>query len=352
MMTNTKMFDCIVKTKARSDFNFTPEISAFKPVIPAVGSVSAKAMTPQEAMQMLKRKQAEARLQQVKDAFDKAQRAKELLRERLSQEAIFSVVYVPFVIAEVAWDYIDSILDISAYLKIHETKRLCRAMKELRQQYDRDRYRIITDSCRESETENMIMFQDELKDFFSKMYKAYKFILTQTHGKIVDDMLMIVASVYVCRTVFDALFKYEAAQMKCVSRAIGYEIDTLLPDTLRKMNDLVIEFAGDCRMPPDYKSLQERFAKELTEYIIDVEINDLDKQEDVKPKASKTKKVSTPKQIRPMKEIVNDIKSVIADLTADLDKSANGNKRAGVRARKASVKLEKLMKEYRKASLQ
>lgn len=46
----------------------------------------------------------------------------------------------------------------------------------------------------------------------------------------------------------------------------------------------------------------------------------------------------------------------VAELYADFAKDANaqiekGNKAAGTRARKASLELEKLMKEFRKASL-
>ena len=36
----------------------------------------------------------------------------------------------------------------------------------------------------------------------------------------------------------------------------------------------------------------------------------------------------------------------------DMAKSTEGNKSAGVRARKASLELEKLLKEYRKVSLE
>ncbi|EGJ71072.1 hypothetical protein Bcop_0859 [Bacteroides coprosuis DSM 18011] len=53
-----------------------------------------------------------------------------------------------------------------------------------------------------------------------------------------------------------------------------------------------------------------------------------------------------------MKELVEKV----ADLVAQFNKDANaqienGNKAAGVRARKASLEIEKIMKDFRKASL-
>ncbi|MDE6114653.1 histone H1 [Barnesiella sp. WM24] len=54
-----------------------------------------------------------------------------------------------------------------------------------------------------------------------------------------------------------------------------------------------------------------------------------------------------------MKEIVEKIKeSYNAFLTDSALQIENGNKAAGTRARKASLELEKLMKEFRKASLE
>ena len=54
-----------------------------------------------------------------------------------------------------------------------------------------------------------------------------------------------------------------------------------------------------------------------------------------------------------MKELLEKADALVSafkqDATAQLE---NGNKAAGTRARKASLELEKLMKEFRKASLE
>ena len=54
-----------------------------------------------------------------------------------------------------------------------------------------------------------------------------------------------------------------------------------------------------------------------------------------------------------MKELVDKIAEVYANFQKDAaDQVENGNKAAGTRARKASLELEKLTKEFRKASLE
>lgn len=53
-----------------------------------------------------------------------------------------------------------------------------------------------------------------------------------------------------------------------------------------------------------------------------------------------------------MQELLSNIKAEIETFTLNADLQANkGNKAAGTRARKASLGIEKAMKEFRKASL-
>lgn len=54
-----------------------------------------------------------------------------------------------------------------------------------------------------------------------------------------------------------------------------------------------------------------------------------------------------------MEETIKTIEKVVMnDLLPNLAQNYKGNKAAGVRARKASLELEKLFKEYRKQSLE
>ncbi len=54
-----------------------------------------------------------------------------------------------------------------------------------------------------------------------------------------------------------------------------------------------------------------------------------------------------------MKELIEKIQETYAAFAADANAQAEkGNKAAGTRARKASLQIEKMMKEFRKASLE
>ena len=59
------------------------------------------------------------------------------------------------------------------------------------------------------------------------------------------------------------------------------------------------------------------------------------------------------KNKRIKKELVEKVAALYADFSKDANAQIeNGNKAAGTRARKASLEIEKAMKEFRKASLE
>lgn len=53
-----------------------------------------------------------------------------------------------------------------------------------------------------------------------------------------------------------------------------------------------------------------------------------------------------------MKELIESIKALHDDLNTNMELSLNGNKAAGVRARKNTLELERLYKQYRKESIE
>ncbi|MCM1235133.1 MAG: hypothetical protein NC489_33965, partial [Ruminococcus flavefaciens] len=307
-----------------------------------------RAMTPEQMMQELQRRKQAAQEAAVRAIAEKAERDKKLLHETLSEEAQFSITYVPYVIAEVAWDYADSILDYATLMRLRETKPLCREIRNLRREYDRERFKIINDKWRASETENMIMFQETLSDFFGGIQKYVVEHLTAKYGEIEYHTRLLVGASYACRIVMTALQRYCAAQEKIVTSILGYSIgNTLYPKELKRLYVLVKEFAGDTTLDKaDFAKYEQEQATELAKYIADTEINDEDKQQ------NNSQTTKTEMTMEEMTSLVAEINATIAAFQKDAELNVNkGNKAAGTRARKASLKLEKLMKTYRKNSV-
>lgn len=239
-------------------------------------NVSSATMSPDELMRELKRRKETERAAALRAAVEKAERDKQRLRSVLSEDAIFSITYVPFVIAEIAWDYADSILDFAVIMKLHETKKLCRAIRELRTEYNRKRFEVIDDNWRKSETENMIMFQEILSDYFCKIYRSFREKLIQAYNDLEENSVMLIASVYCCKTVIAGLMRYCQTQEKVVASILGYEINSIMPKQVNRLNTLVSEFVGDSPLS-DIEPVIKQYAEELAEYINDTELNTTDK---------------------------------------------------------------------------
>lgn len=343
MMKSERMFGTLIDATGKRIGLGELHNASWSNVIP-----QQRVMTPEQMMQEVERRKQAARQAAIRAIAEKAERDKKLLHETLSEEAVFSITYVPYVIAEVAWDYADTILDYAAIMRLRETKPLCREIRELRRQYDRERYKIINDKWRASETDNMIMFQETLSDFFSDIQKYVVNNLTAKYGEIEFNTRMLVGASYACRIVMTALQRYCTAQEKIVTSILGYSIgNTLYPKELKRLYLLVKEFAGDTTLDEaNFAKYENEKADELAQFIADTEINDEDKQQN----NSQTKKAKL--TMEEMTSLVAEINATFAAFQKDAELNVNkGNKAAGTRARKASLKLEKLMKQYRKESV-
>lgn len=53
-----------------------------------------------------------------------------------------------------------------------------------------------------------------------------------------------------------------------------------------------------------------------------------------------------------LKKLVDEINGKFVDFGSNAEANSNGNKASGVRARKASLEIEKMLKEYRKLSIE
>ena len=62
-------------------------------------------------------------------------------------------------------------------------------------------------------------------------------------------------------------------------------------------------------------------------------------------------KITKSLTLKNMKETIKKITAIVETLQIELAKAAEGNKAAAARARKATLELEKLGKEYRKQSV-
>lgn len=263
--------------------------------------------------------------------------------ELFSREELFRFAYVPFVIAELVWDYADTVIILSQNIGNSATRRLSRTIRKARADYEYERRKCVDDEQREREIQNGYVFEDATKDITDEMLKHLRNDIESEYPDLLDDSRDLLLAVYQCHITSRALLRYLDRQSERVAKRAGHAIGKMMPKSYYLMDKLIPEFIGNKPASANFrKSMNdyiERYAVEMER----IEMNDIDENQQ-----------QTPKQQTTMTniELFNKIQSVMASFNTDLDKNIiKGNKAAGVRARKASLELEKLMKQYRKQSV-
>lgn len=191
----------------------------------------------------------------------KTQEDEELRLSRLlDKETLFRFAYVPFVIAQLVWDYADTILNMAALLRISETRKLCRAVRELRREYDRIRAPHIDAAHEASEVSNMYVFEDGVADITKQLLLNLRINLRSEYPELEDDYMSYLIAVYQCDITLKSLLLYTRKQTEIIEKKIDRHVGHILPESVYQLNRLVIEFIGD-------KPVSESFAKLKKQYI-------------------------------------------------------------------------------------
>ena len=223
---------------------------------------------PKEFHQQLEQRQAQ--LIQEKQERDRQREIK--LSKVLDSETVMRFAYVPFVVANLAWDYVDTIFDMASFLRLEKTKPLKRAILELKKEYDyiRKPYQ----GYRTSYTENMYAFEDGVKDIV-KLYMANVEIdLRCEYPNLDPDHLMLLKAVYQCHLILLSIYDYVAKQKKKIEGIVKHTIGDVLPKELRRLDGLVLAFSGDKPLSQKFAEQQKVYANNIAIKMCLIELNE------------------------------------------------------------------------------
>lgn len=214
-------------------------------------------------------------LQRRKAVAEQQREERETLKlsKILDQDTLFRFAYVPFVIAELVWDYADTILTLSAMMR-NGAKKLCRAVKELRRDYDRERTPYIDEAHRDSEVENMYVFEDGVKDIYSQMLVNLRCDLKSEYPSLDNDSVDFLTAVYQCDITMQSLLIYTRKQTEKIERIVGHRIGNILPKQMYQLARLIPEFAGDKSASDRFKTLKKQYEQTFATQIALIELSD------------------------------------------------------------------------------
>lgn len=195
------------------------------------------------------------------------------LSEVLDDITMFRYGYVPFVIAELAWDYADTVIDMAIMCNNPMTKRLSRAVRELRRAYEKYRAMIVSKDSKDDEENNMYEFESEVSKIFALYITNLKCDLVSKYADIEENTMHLLVSVYQCLIVTKSLLRYSAIQTVKAQEMAGYPVDDVMPQSIRSLATLITEFAGDMPVSDEFMKQQETYISTLATQIGLIELN-------------------------------------------------------------------------------
>ncbi len=195
------------------------------------------------------------------------------LSEVLDEITMFRYGYVPFVIAELAWDYADTVVNMAIICGYAQTKKLCRAVRELRREYERYHDKVVSSDGKECESDNMMVFEDAVKDIFNLYITNVKCDLIREYHNIDENTLHFLVSIYQCLIVIKSLLRYSAEQTKKAEKVAGYHVEDVMPREIRSLETIIAAFIGDMPVSDRFIKEQETYIKTFATQIALIELN-------------------------------------------------------------------------------
>ena len=210
------------------------------------------------------------------DELKRKEEDEELRISRLiDKDTLFRFAYVPFVIAQLVWDYADTILSTAAWLKISETKKLCRAVRELRRDYDRIHSAHIDAKHEASEVSNMYVFEDGVAGITKQLLLNIKIDLKSEYPDLDADHLSFLIAVYQCDITLKSLLLYTRKQTERIAKKIDRNVGNILPESIYKLDKLILEFVGDKPVSNRFRNLKQQYIETFATQIALIEMTEI-----------------------------------------------------------------------------
>ncbi len=197
----------------------------------------------------------------------------------LSREELFRFSYVPFVIAELVWDYADTVMICAQHIGNPATRRLSREIRNARTEYERLRQRHIDADNREREIENGYVFEDGVHDITSQMLVNIQCDIRSAYSDLNDDSRDLLIATYQCHVTSAALLKYIEKQRRDVARRLNRNVGNILPPSYMVMHRLIPEYIGDKPATPRFRDLMNKYIDTFATQIGLVELTDTPENE-------------------------------------------------------------------------
>lgn len=147
-------------------------------------------------------------------------------------------------LGSLVWDYADTVLNYAQMLRIPETKKLSRAVKTIKVDYDHFRSKLLNNTYLQKEEGIGLALEELCTDHLKKLHYGLKAEIGKY--RLSPDYVQMVESVQQCLTLIDTMKLYAK---DCDKQVGNPRLHSILPDHFVSLGILIAEFAGDAYEP-------------------------------------------------------------------------------------------------------
>lgn len=206
-----------------------------------------------------------------------AKAANERYLSLLGNDMMMRLMYVPFAVGELVWDYADTVVTMAECLGDKATKPLIRTIKELRNTFKADHSRYLDADHRRTEVDNGLVFEEAVESEFNMYLMHLRTELKSRYPELDPDNLYLVEAVYQCHLTAKALLLYTSKIQAKAAKRLGRDVFSVLPLSMRRLPELILEFAGDKQPSDKFMELHKTYIRTLAAKIEEAEFTDLPK---------------------------------------------------------------------------
>ncbi|MBD5226448.1 MAG: hypothetical protein HDS67_00085 [Bacteroidales bacterium] len=169
------------------------------------------------------------------------QQTPEVEKEEMSDDTYFRYVFLPFLTFEVAIEYIQTVLNQASQLRLSDTKKAARTIREAISEYHSIQKKCLGMRQVARNEERMETFHDTFEEELNIIYKSvYRRVLNKFFSQSVD-MKMFYASVYMAMIVLQGCKKYSVIAYEHTKRYYD-QSSFIWPRQFREMEKALPEF--------------------------------------------------------------------------------------------------------------
>lgn len=193
-----------------------------------------------------------------------------------NREELFRFAYVPFVIAELVWDYADTVIIMSRQIDAPAVRRLSRVIRKARAEYDHLRRKFIDNENRKREIENGYVFENATKEITAQLMLNIRLDINTEYPDLDDDSRGLLLAVYQCHIISRALIRYLNKMTEKAIDRVGHPIGRILPPSYYLMDRLILEYVGNKPASPRFQKLMREYIDTYANQIALVKLSDTD----------------------------------------------------------------------------